>query len=346
MGIRGAPFVDERFLNALQITGCTGPGTGWHRLSQFDAPAYLKDHSHGEFVFDWMWAQAAQGAGIPWYPKLLLAAPLSPVTGPRLGLRERSQAHAQHLLEQIQDFALEAGITNAGINFCDELDREVLRESAWLERIDWQFHWENLSYESFDDFLGKLKSKSRKNIKAERRKTHQQGWSFRWVGGDKASQSELHLAHQCYLLTHQLYGNHPALNRSFFEHIAPSMGPDFLLCIGTLDGKDLAVAIFFKDQHRLYGRYWGSLVETKDVHFEACYYQGIEYCIDNQLDWFEPGAQGEHKIKRGFLPVQTFSFHWIGESRLRQAIEQYLQRERNALLDYRQELEALNPYGR
>lgn len=345
MELRGAPFVDARFLNALVDCGCVGPGTGWLPVADLDAPAYIKTHSHGEFVFDWMWAEAAQRAGIRWYPKLLIAAPFSPVVGPRLGLKTRSSDHASNTLVDIESYLVETQINYASINFCDPLDQEVLEQSRWLKRTDWQFHWQNRGYADFESFLAALKRKPRKNIQAERRKTATAGWVFRWVSGNEASPEELALAHRCYLSTHQLYGNHPALSAAFFHAVAAHMGPILQLCIARADDQDLAVAIFFRDANRLYGRYWGSLVDTRDVHFEACYYQGIEYCIQHQLDWFEPGAQGEHKIKRGFLPQQTHSYHWLNDDRMRPAVADYLRQEHHAVMAYREQLEALNPYA-
>lgn len=341
----GGVFVDSRFLRALSDNNCTGPGTGWNPVQGIDAPAFLKTHSHGEFVFDWMWAQAAQQAGIRWYPKLLIAAPFSPVTGPRLCVNQPSLERAQQTLTQIEAFCQDAKLSNAGINFCSALDREALDSSDWLPRFDWQFHWENQSYRDFEDFLSTLKRKPRKNIKAERRKAHEPGWHFRWLDGESIDEATLALAYRCYQTTHALYGNHPALTPGFFTDIARQLGKQFLVCVATLDNKDLAAAIFFKDSERLYGRYWGSLIETKDVHFEVCYYQGIDYCIRHGIKWFEPGAQGEHKIKRGFLPQATHSYHWFASEQLKGAIGDYLRREEVALMAYRDDLASLNPYA-
>ncbi len=341
----GSLFVDPRFLQALSENHCIGPGTGWNPVEGIDAPVFLKTHSHGEFVFDWMWARAAGQAGIRWYPKLLVAAPFSPVTGPRLVRDGSSADHATKTLRQIEEFCVDAKLSNAGINFCASLDCEVLDRSDWLARFDWQFHWENRGYRDFDDFLSTLKRKARKNIRAERRKPAAQGWHFRWVDGSQLDEASLALAHRCYQTTHALYGNHPALNFGFFSDIAQHFGEQFLLCIATLEDQDLAAAIFFRDQDRLYGRYWGSLVETKDVHFETCYYQGIDYCIRHGLKWFEPGAQGEHKIRRGFLPQATHSYHWFASQQLKDAVEDYLRRESAALLAYRNDLDTLSPYA-
>ena len=342
----GSLFVDSKFLDTLQTTHCTGPGTGWQRVSGLDAPAYLKTHSHGEFVFDWMWAQAAHQAGFRWFPKLLLAAPFTPVTGPRLSLQDRNKSSMTHTLGAVESFCDDSGISVSSINFCNPNDRAVLEESDWLHRFDWQFHWRNNDYNSFDDFLTRLRRKPRKNIITERRKTAEAGWHCEWHDGDSVDDSILALAYHCYQSTHQLYGNHTALSEDFFYQIARVMGPQFLICTADQGDQPLAAGIFFRDNLTLYGRYWGSLLETRDLHFEVCYYQGIEYCIQHGLLSFEPGAQGEHKIKRGFLPTQTHSFHRITVPPLRQGIARYLEQESKALMQYREDLESLNPYQR
>ena len=340
----GALFVEPQFLSALATTGCIGPGSGWSQVSALSAPAFLKTHSQGEFVFDWIWAQAAQQAGYRWYPKLILAAPFSPVTGPRLLLGNRSDDERSQCLATIERFCGEANLEVASINFCDTLDQETLNDSQWLSRYDWQFHWHNHSYTCFEEFLAKLKRRARKNISAERRKAKEDGWQCEWVDGQNADERLLDLAFQCYQSTHRLYGNHAPLTHGFFKTIAKALGRQFLVCVASQRGQRLAVGIFFRDEHRLYGRYWGSLVETRNIHFEVCYYQGIEYCIEQGLQAFEPGAQGEHKIKRGFLPIKTHSYHWLASSPLKQAIDRYLTQEARALATYREELEAMNPY--
>ncbi len=340
----GAVFVSEAFLATLSQTNCIGPGTGWNRLADIDAPAFIKTHSHGEFVFDWMWAKAAEQAGIRWYPKLLIAAPFSPVTGPRLSLSDRSPQAIEKSLNELEAYCHEAKLTNASINFVSERDRSVLTESQWLERFDWQYHWYNRDYACFDEFLASLKRKARKNIQAERRKAQGGGWLFSWHGGQDADHAVIDLAFDCYLLTHKIYGNHAALSRDFFHHIARALGTKFQICQAAKNGEPLAAAIFFVDNGHLYGRYWGSLIDTRDVHFEVCYYQGIEYCIKHNLRCFEPGAQGEHKIRRGFVPTKTYSFHWFEIPELRRGIERYLTQEAQALERHGDELLHRTPY--
>lgn len=347
------PFVDWRFLAGVEEAGCTGREVGWQPLALTEevdgdircaAPLWLKSHSHGEFVFDFIWAQAAHQNGIPWYPKLLVAAPFTPVTGPRLLGAAVDPAAAGRLVRRIEDRVDSEGLSSAGVNFCNESDAVVLREAGWLERFDWQYHWHNDGYDDFDDFLERLRRKPRKNIRAERRRVREAGWSFRWRDGTELDVDDLDLVDRCYQTTFALYGNMPSLNREFFETAARRFGEQFLVCIARHDGQDLACAVFWRDRTGLYGRYWGSLTETRDVHFEACYYQGIDYCIEHGLDRFEPGAQGEHKIRRGFLPRKTRSFHYIRHPGLREGIRRWLESEANALEARREQLDELDPY--
>lgn len=353
---RLGPFVDSRFINSLLRNGCVGGDTGWH----FDpvnlgpahaptafAPAWIKHHSHGEFVFDWHWARAAHGAGLNWYPKLLVAAPFSPVTGPRLVGTQHQPEQAHALIQALQARAMQRRCSSVGINFCRPDEAERLATAGWLLRHDYQFHWPNRGYASFEDFLDQLQRKARKNIRAERRSVANQGWRIEWKTGHQLSAREVALITQCYQDTFARYGNLPMLNHAFFQDCATQFGEQFLVCLASLPAhgeEAVAAAIFWRDRERLYGRYWGSLVDTRDLHFELCYYQGIEYCIAHGLQWFEPGAQGEHKIRRGFLPQKTHSAHLIFHPGMRQAITQALRHEAEALAQYREQLRQLEPY--
>jgi predicted N-acyltransferase len=350
-----SPFVDWRFLSELEARACVGGNSGWQphvvtcraadgRL-RAAAPAYIKRHSHGEFVFDWAWARASEQVGLRWYPKLLVAAPFSPVPGPRLLGSRQDPAAGASLVDQIEDLVEDRQWSSAGVNFCSPSDAAVLEQAGWLKRFDWQFHWQNDGYRDFDDFLSRLKRKPRKNIRAERRKVTEAGWEFQWKSGEAMDETDIALIHRCYQSTFALYGNLPALNLAFFRQAARSFGPQFLACFALRRGKPLAMAAFWRDRARLYGRYWGSLDDTRDVHFETCYYQGIDYCIEHGLEWFEPGAQGEHKIRRGFLPQETRSYHFIRHPGLRAGIARYLAAEADALNQYRQQLETLNPFA-
>ncbi|MFN2334856.1 MAG: GNAT family N-acetyltransferase [Wenzhouxiangellaceae bacterium] len=342
------PFTDHRFLAALEQSGCVGGASGWQPAPIVSgqsppgfAPAWLKQHSHGEFVFDFVWADAAHRAGIRWYPKLLVAAPMTPVTGPRLLGNEATRAQ---LLAELEHRVLADRLSSCAINFCDRPDCELLDQSAWLARSNWQFHWFNRGYNDFDAFLARLRSKPRKNIRRERRLAHADGWGYRWVDGNAITNNELRLVSSCYQTTFELYGNRPSLNHAFFERVSRSFGRQFLVCIASRNGIDRACSVFWRNETRLFGRYWGALEETRDVHFEACYYQGIAYCIEHGLHAFEPGAQGEHKIRRGFVPVATSSYHFIRHAGLREGIRDWLRLECDALARYRQQLQTLIPY--
>ncbi len=348
------PFVDWDFLDGVQHTGCVGGQSGWEPffLTLADAgcvraavPGWIKHHSHGEFVFDWAWARAAHQAGLAWYPKLLVAAPFSPVTGPRLLGASTDRVAAEALVDSLVEKVNANALSSAGVNFCRADDAELLRAAGWLERFDWQFHWRNAGYRDFDDFLSRFRRKARKNIRAERRKVAEAGWQLCWKGGQELAREDIDLVWQCYLTTFQLYGNMPSLNREFFAEAAARFGDRFQVCLARRHGEPLAAAIFWHDDRRLYGRYWGSLIDCRDVHFEACYYQGIEFCIRRGLQAFEPGAQGEHKIRRGFLPTRTQSFHYIRHPGMRSAIARYLEREGEALRQYREHLDSLAPFA-
>lgn len=349
------PFVHWDFLDTLAQSGCTGEASGWTPCSlsqgsgpddvKVAAPAWIKQHSHGEFVFDWAWARAALQAGLAWYPKLLVAAPFTPVTGPRLLGVEQHRPQAEGLVEQMERLVEQRCFSSAGVNFCTEADAAVLSDAGWLSRFDWQYHWRNEGYRDFEDFLDRFRRKARKNLRAERRKVTESGWSFVWKDGSTLNDEEIDLVTRCYLSTFRMYGNSPSLNRNFFAAIAARFNSEFIVCLGRRHETPLAAAVFWRDATRLYGRYWGSLIDTRDVHFEACYYQGIEYCIREGLQWFEPGAQGEHKIRRGFLPQRTRSFHYIRHAGMRNAIARYLTAEAQALESYRRDLERLNPFA-
>ena len=216
----------------------------------------------------------------------------------------------------------------------------MLDDSRWLGRFGWQYHWHNRDWRDFDDFLDALRAKPRKNIRQERRRAND-GWSYRWLDGETITDDELATVADCYRTTHLLYGNRPSLNAAFFRTAARDFGDRFLVCMATRNDEDRACSVFWRSPTRLYGRYWGALEETRDVHFECCYYRGIEYCIEHGLEVFEPGAQGEHKIRRGFVPVRTRSWHWIEHPGLRDGIRQWLGMEARALDEHRRHLEEL-----
>ena len=355
------PFLRHEFLAGLEQTGCLRAEYGWraHHLGLYErdeliaaAPLYLKGNSHGEFVFDWSWAAAYERAGLDYYPKLLGAVPYSPVGGARLLVRARADAAALRtaLVTTIAGEVQRHGLSSAHINFVSEGDTEALDRSDWLARFDWQFHWKNRPAEAggwrtFDDFLAALNHKKRKNIRAERAQVGRAGVVCEVRHGDEIDSREWRAIHGLYLNTFEERGNHPALTEAFFRHLGAAMPKQVVAVLCQRDGEIIAMALMLRSADTLYGRYWGSTVNVPGLHFEACYYQGIEYCLREGLTTFEPGAQGEHKIARGFLPTKTRSYHYIAEPRFRAAVRDALAHEAAALNEYRVELLTHSPYA-
>jgi hypothetical protein len=354
--LAGNPFLSHAFLAALESSGSVGPQLGWqpHHLALYEdnelaafAPSYVKTNSHGEFVFDWAWADAYHRSGLSYYPKLLTAVPFSPVTGPRL-LTLQDHPDTAALRERLAALALaeceEHGFSSWHCNFLPSDEADALARSGLMARHDWQFHWVNPGYDSFDQFLDGLKSRKRKNIRRERQQVVRSGVTFEWKDGSCLSPADLDLVYSCYTGTFNAYGNFPALNRTFFELLAGTLGPGLQVAFALRDGQPIAMSLFLQGGGRLYGRYWGALEELPGLHFEAAYYQGIEHCIRHGIGVFESGAQGEHKIARGFVPVQTHSMHYVRDPAFRRAIGEFLQRETSWLEKYGNELEQLAPY--
>jgi len=311
------------------------------------APSYIKTNSHGEFVFDWAWADAYHRLGLAYYPKLLTAVPYSPVTGPRLLVRRGHPAPAglrERLVQSAVDLCNARGFSSWHCNFTSEADDPALRSGALLPRADWQFHWRNRGYGGFGDYLAGLKSRKRKNVRRERRQVLDAGIRFRWASGGELSPEELDFVFACYVRTFRLYGNHPALRRDFFDCLAQGLAERFQVALAHRDGQPVAMSLFLTGGGRLYGRYWGSLEDLPALHFEAAYYQGIEYAIRNGIEVFESGAQGEHKISRGFIPVRTRSWHYLRDESFRAAIAGYLDRERAWQDGYREQLAQHDPF--
>lgn len=350
------PFLDYAFLAGLEETGSIGPHAGWrpHHLALYDgddllafAPTYAKDNSHGEFVFDWAWADAYRRNGLAYYPKLLTGIPYTPVTGPRLLVRT-GRTDAPELRKMLAEFAVascrQRGFSTWHCNFALEEDVAAAAELGVLHRRDWQFHWINRGYDTFDDFLAQLRSRKRKNIRRERQRIRQAGIAFEWRSGAELAGPDIDFVHACYLNTFQNYGNYPALKRSFFEAIASRMGARFQVVFARRGQAAIAMAVFLYGGGRLYGRYWGSTEEIPGLHFETAYYQGIEFCIANGIEVFESGAQGEHKIPRGFLPTRTCSVHHVEHALFREAIAEHLEREKAWLDEYREQLGKQDPF--
>ncbi len=349
------PFVDHAFLAGLERNACIEPAQGWqpYHLGLYDgerlvaaAPLYLKGNSHGEYVFDWSWASAYARNGLSYYPKLLCAVPYSPVTGPRLLVDRSGDASALRalLIATIRSEARRLGLSSAHLNFASAADVEAFADDAWLPRFDWQFHWRNEGWRNFDEFLGALNHKKRKNIRHERARVERAGVVCEIRHGDEIDDREWRTLHGFYLATFDDKGNFPALTLAFFRHLGRAMPRRVLAVLCRREGRLIAGALLLRSTTTLYGRYWGSAEDVEGLHFEACYYQGIDYCLREGLQSFEPGAQGEHKLARGFLPTRTHSFHWIADAPFRSAIADALARERRLLQDYGEELLEHSPY--
>jgi predicted N-acyltransferase len=355
------PFVSHAFLAGLEQHGCLRGDYGWraNHLGLYAggrlvaaAPLYLKRNSHGEYVFDWSWASAYERAGRDYYPKLLGAVPYSPVTGPRLLVhRDKDAATLRPLLVQTIRTAVEgAELSSAHINFVDTVDARALADAGWLARFDWQFHWSNPEvdgsrWRDFDEFLAALTHKKRKNIRHERAQVARAGIVCDLRHGDEIGDMEWRAIHQLYLNTFAERGNHPALTLGFFRHLGAAMPRQVIAVLCKRDRHIIAMALLLRSSTTLYGRYWGCIENVPGLHFEACYYQGIEYCLAHGLTTFEPGAQGEHKLARGFLPTMTRSFHYLADPRFREAVREALAHEASALNEYRAELLEHSPYS-
>lgn len=344
------PFVSHAFLSGLEIHGCLREDWGWRprHLTLWEGgtlagaiPGYLKENSHGEFVFDHAWANAYARHGRDYYPKWLGAVPYSPVTGPRLLARDPA-TRATLLAALIQ--ALPAlGVSSAHVNFHQPAEDSAFGE-AWLLREDVQFQWHNPGqWQVFDDFLGAMNHKHRKNIRQERAKVARQGVDFRVVHGDEASPADLQAMYRFYLQTFVEYGNAPALTEGFLAHLARTLGRGLVLFLAEQAGEPIAGALCLRGTDTLHGRYWGGAA-LPGLHFETCYYQGIDYCLREGLHHFEPGAQGEHKLARGFLPTLVRSRHWIQDPDFAQALAPWCAHERADIARYRDALLDHSPF--
>jgi len=326
------PFLSHPFLAGLERHGAVSPRLGWAPrhlvLGSADnptgvVPAYLKAHSFGDFVYDWDWAQFAAANGHEWYPKLVVEVPYSPVAGRRLLRRRASAGVAQQLAAGLIAEAHATGLPCVQVNHCTRSEAELLSRRGFVVRNDLQLHWHNRGYEQFEDFLAELRHKPRKNIRAERRRLAETGIEHRWIHGHEMGTDALDLAASCYRRTFLAKGNFPALSRAFFAEINRLLGPRVLYCLALAERKPVATAIFLRSGSRLYGRYWGSLREIRELHFETCLYQGIAYCIANRLDVFEPGAGGGHKSARGFLPQPIYNCTWVTRRELRRDLRRW-----------------------
>ncbi len=356
----GDPFSSHAFLEALESTGCVRPETGWapyHVVIEDDGgrlqgcvPLYLKGHSRGEFIFDYGWADAYERAGGSYYPKLLSAVPFTPVTGPRMLVRPGldREAMIDRLASGCIAVARQLEVSSLHINFPTEPEWSRLGALGFLQRTDQQFHWLNEGYESFDDVLASLASRKRKAIKKERRRVAESGVSLRALTGGEIEPRHWDAFYRFYLATTDKKWGPSYLTREFFHRLGETMGERVVLIVAEWQGEPVGAALnLLGDEPEggvLYGRNWGGVGRFKFLHFEACYYQAIDYAIRHGLARVEAGAQGEHKIQRGYMPATTYSAHWIRDPALRQAVAHFLERERRAIDHEQNILESFAPF--
>ena len=350
------PFLRHEFLYGLEKTACTTSETGWqpcHLILRQGAdlaaimPLYLKSHSYGEYVFDWSWADAWRQSGLDYYPKLVTAIPFTPCTGPRLCTAPGMDA--DHCLRAafsaVKLLATKKKISSWHLLFPENTVSEKLLDAGLHRRAATQFHWFNDGYNSFEDFLATFNSRKRKSLKKERRRVGEQGLVLKTKIGANIKQAEWEQFYRFYQLTYAKRSGHSGyLSREFFVHCAAQMGDQAIMVLAYLNETPVAGALYFRSSDTLYGRYWGCEREFDYLHFEACYYQGIEYCITNKLARFDPGAQGEHKIQRGFRPITTWSNHWVADQKLSDAVGDFTRREELHNEEYRQAASGMLPF--
>ncbi len=351
------PFVSHTFLLALEESGSTGGRSGW--LAQHAAlrdsggrllgcaPMYAKAHSYGEYVFDHGWADAFERAGGQYYPKLQVASPFSPVPGPRLLIRPDAGIGPGAMAQALAQACESLDLSSVHVTFCEAQEWEALGAAGWLQRIGTQFHWANAGYASFEDFLGALASRKRKQIKRERRDAAAAGFELRTLRGAEITPRHWAAFHQFYLSTaDKKWGRSAYLREAFWPLLGERLGDKVVLMVAERDGEPVAGALNLMGRDALYGRNWGCLAEAPFLHFELCYYRAIDFAIEHGLARVEAGAQGEHKIQRGYLPVPTYSAHFIRHGGLRRAVAEFLDQERPAMMREMEALGELSPYKR
>jgi predicted N-acyltransferase len=349
------PFMRHEFLWALEQSGSVCEHTGWiaaHLLvldnDQLVAvmPLYLKSHSWGEYVFDQQWAEAYQQQGLDYYPKWLTAIPLTPCQGSRIVMQAAVDPLEvmRTLFNHIKQLSEQQGISSWHCLFPELQQAEQLQSLGLTIREGVQFHWFNQGYRDFNDFLLTLNASKRKMLKRERRRVSEQGVRLLRIAGPDVSELQWQVFFQFYTLTYLKRGSQPYLNLAFFQQIAVTMGEQLLLVLAVKDDQTIAAALSFIGGDTLYGRYWGCYEDYNSLHFETCYYQGLDYCIEHGLKRFDSGAQGEHKIARGFEPITTYSAHWIKDARFATAIAHFLVREQQAVQHYKQDAASYLPF--
>lgn len=345
------PFCRDSFLTALEATGVCTPRSGWepHHL-RIDAkagdtvfPVYLKTHSWGEYVFDWAWAHAYEQHNLRYYPKLVCAIPYTPSMGPRAsGKLDADQVGmaADAFMKETRD----QGFSGCHLLFPEDATADLWQSTEWIERRDVQFHWHNPGYRDFDDFLDRFSSRKRKNLRKERKSISGQGLRLECFEGSTITPVLLKQFYVFYHATYLKRGRHGYLNLEFFQRLLAAQPETMVLFMAYLEDEAVAGALCFRDSNTLYGRYWGSIEEFPNLHFETCYYQGIDYCITRGLTRFDPGTQGEHKVARGFEPRITRSYHWLAHSEFNQAARRFCEEEAGMVEHYRRQMNEALPF--
>jgi len=349
------PTICHAYLQSMIDAGCTTAKSGW--LPQFltlwrdiDAqqtlcgavPLYVKSHSYGEYVFDWAWAEAYQRHGLEYYPKLLAAVPFTPCSGGRL--LARTSVDGKILVDGLINLARQSDVSSLHVLFPNAEDRQLLADAGMMPRTSIQFHWQNAGYKTFDDFLATMSHDKRKKVKQERRKVSEAGITFKRLIGADVTSKDWDFFVECYNHTYQAHFSTPYLNRNFFGLIGERMPENILLIVAEREGQPVASALNLFSKHTLYGRYWGGLEFHSGLHFETCYYQALAFCIERGIQVFEGGAQGEHKLARGFLPVKCHSAHWLKHPQFAKAVEDFLRRESGGIERHVNELSESSPF--
>lgn len=352
------PFIRHEFLSALEQSGATVAKTGWqaqHLLIYQEQtliaamPCYLKSHSYGEYIFDWSWAEAYQANGLEFYPKLVNCIPYTPATGPRLGVHPQYLQDTKAIIQCIDSALMQLIESHEASNwqslFSDNTLHQQFNQQGWLSRTDVQFHWFNQNYQNFEHFVEGFTSRKRKNVLKERRKVQNSDIEIKILEGKDINEGHWQAFFMFYQLTYLKRSRHGGyLNQDFFLALGDTMAENIIMVIAQNQQEIVAASLFFKSDDTLYGRYWGCSESHQFLHFECCYYQGIDYCIANKIKRFDAGAQGEHKLQRGFEPVTTYANYHIINPQFSQAIESFLQREQAHIEDYIESAKQMLPY--
>jgi predicted N-acyltransferase len=344
------PFLRFDFLHALHASGSASAATGWtpNYLTLWGdrlvaaAPLYAKSHSYGEYVFDWAWADAYHRHGVAYYPKLLSAVPFTPVTGTRL--LAGTDDDRDRLIAAALELARALRVSSLHCLFALREEAQRMVAHGMMPRTTVQFHWANRGYGNFEEFLGGFSHDKRKKVKQERRRVGDSGIRFKWLEGDEINERDWSFLHRCYRQTYREHQSSPYLNLEFFCRIGRTLAGYMVLIVAERNGVPIAASLDMRDGQRLCGRYWGALEHHSALHFETCYYQGIEYCISRGLATFEGGSRGEHKLARGLMPVETCSAHWLSHPQFAAAVEEFLEREGRGVRHYVAELNERRPY--